>query len=178
MAMDWKVAFPLHPEYRTLPMVWYIPPLSPIQNAAQAGQIAMSDQMPDVRSLRIPVKYLANMLTAGDEEPIVHALERMSAMRLYMRALSVDGVRDEAIAARVGMSGRVIEDMYKIMAIADYEDRFVIPTAHREQVEDGQDIRGGCGFTDGNGCSTGSDNKYSLFGGKKKKTLTLPTETF
>src|SRR5690606_31925752 len=31
MAMEWKVAFPLHPEYRTLPMVWYIPPLSPIQ---------------------------------------------------------------------------------------------------------------------------------------------------
>jgi nitrate reductase beta subunit len=26
MAMEWKVAFPLHPEYRTLPMVWYIPP--------------------------------------------------------------------------------------------------------------------------------------------------------
>ncbi len=23
MAMDWKIAFPLHPEYRTLPMVWY-----------------------------------------------------------------------------------------------------------------------------------------------------------
>ena len=23
MAMEWKVAFPLHPEYRTLPMVWY-----------------------------------------------------------------------------------------------------------------------------------------------------------
>ena len=54
MAMEWKVAFPLHPEYRTLPMVWYIPPLSPIQNAAQAGQIAMSDQMPDVRSLAHP----------------------------------------------------------------------------------------------------------------------------
>lgn len=31
MAMEWKIAFPLHPEYRTLPMVWYIPPLSPIQ---------------------------------------------------------------------------------------------------------------------------------------------------
>jgi len=26
MAMDWKVAFPLHPEFRTLPMVWYVPP--------------------------------------------------------------------------------------------------------------------------------------------------------
>src|SRR5690606_21067501 len=36
MAMDWKVALPLHPEYRTLPMVWYVPPLSPIQSAVQA----------------------------------------------------------------------------------------------------------------------------------------------
>ena len=27
---EWKIAFPLHPEYRTLPMVWYVPPLSPL----------------------------------------------------------------------------------------------------------------------------------------------------
>jgi nitrate reductase beta subunit len=75
----------------------------------------------------------------------------------------------------------MIEDMYKIMAIADYEDRFVIPTTHREQIEDAYDIRSGCGFTDGNGCSTGSTgstSKGTLFGGKKKKTLTLPTEAF
>ncbi|MGQ7250027.1 4Fe-4S dicluster domain-containing protein, partial [Halomonas sp. V046] len=28
LAMDWQLALPLHPEYRTLPMVWYVPPLS------------------------------------------------------------------------------------------------------------------------------------------------------
>ena len=39
MAMEWKVAFPLHPEYRTLPMVWYIPPLSPIQGRRMLGRI-------------------------------------------------------------------------------------------------------------------------------------------
>jgi nitrate reductase beta subunit len=134
--------------------------------------------MPDVKSLRIPVRYLANMLTAGNEPPVVHALERMLAMRAYMRAKTVDGIIDEGIAARVGMSGRVIEDMYKIMAIADYEDRFVIPTTHRETVEEAYDLRGGCGFTDGNGCSTGI-SKGTLFGGKgKKKTLTLPSEAF
>jgi Fe-S-cluster-containing dehydrogenase component len=33
MAVEWKVALPLHPEYRTLPMVWYVPPLSPITAA-------------------------------------------------------------------------------------------------------------------------------------------------
>ena len=103
MAMDWKVAFPLHPEYRTLPMVWYIPPLSPLQAAAEAGKIGMDGAMPDVRSLRIPVKYLANLLTAGKEAPVVSALERMLAMRAYMRAKTVDGVIDETIAERVGL---------------------------------------------------------------------------
>ncbi len=33
------------------------------------------------------------------------------------------------------------------MAIANYEDRFVIPTAHREVGEDAYDLRGSCGFS-------------------------------
>ncbi len=174
MAMEWKVAFPLHPEYRTLPMVWYIPPLSPIQNAAEAGAIGMDGAMPDVRNLRIPLKYLANMLTAGDEEPVAHALERMLAMRAYMRSKTVDGVIDESVAKRVGLDGATIEDMYKIMALADYEDRFVIPTTHREQVEEAYDLRGGEGFTNCNGCSSGI-SQGSLFGGSKKP-LKMPEE--
>ena len=50
MAVDWKIAFPLHPEYRTLPMVWYVPPLSPIQSHANAGAIETHGEIPDVRS--------------------------------------------------------------------------------------------------------------------------------
>ncbi len=167
LAMEWRLAFPLHPEYRTLPMVWYVPPLSPIQNAAEAGKIGHDGAMPDVRSLRIPVRYLANLLTAGDEEPVVAALERLSAMRAYMRAKTVDGVIDESVATRVGLTPAMIEEMYRLMAIANYEDRFVIPTSHREKVEDAYDLRGGCGFTDGNACSTGI-SKGSLFGGSRR----------
>ena len=144
------------------------------RDAAEAGAIGTDGAMPDVRNLRIPLRYLANMLTAGDEAPVAQALERMLAMRSYMCAKTLDGVRDEAIAARVGLSGRVIEEMYRIMALADYEDRFVIPTTHREQVEDAYDLKGGCGFTDGNGCSTGM-SRGSLFGGSKKP-LKMPTE--
>src|SRR3546814_10307315 len=115
--------------------------------------------MPDVRSLRIPVRYLANLLTAGKEEPIVSALERMLAMRGYMRAKTVDGIIDEGIAARAGLSALQIEEMYRVMAIANYEDRFVIPTTHREMVEDAYDLRGGCGFSAGNGCSSGMNDR-------------------
>ncbi len=163
MAMDWKVAFPLHPEYRTLPMVWYVPPLSPIQSAAESGQIMSRKGIPDVHSLRIPVKYLANLLTAGSESPIVSALERMLAMRSYMRMKTVDGVIDANIAQQVGLQASDIEDMYQLMAIANYEDRFVIPTSHRETQENAHRLRGGCGFTFGNGCAdTQSSNPFAI----------------
>ena len=178
MAMEWKVAFPLHPEYRTLPMVWYVPPLSPISAAANAGQISVNNNMPDIRSLRIPLKYLANLLTAGDEEPIAVCLERMLAMRGYMRAKSVEGVHNETIATDVGLTGEQIEEMYKVMALADYEDRFVIPTGHREDADDMFDERGSCGFSFGNGCSGGS-GEPNLFGAPaKRKKLQTPTEVF
>jgi nitrate reductase / nitrite oxidoreductase, beta subunit len=170
--VDWKVALPLHPEYRTLPMVWYVPPLSPIQAAANAGQIGTFGQLPDVRSLRIPVQYLANLLTAGDEAPVVAALERMLAMRAHMRDRHVEKRDNAEVLRQVGLSAQDVEDMYRVMAIANYEDRFVIPTAHREYAEDAFDVKGGCGFSFGNGCSDGS-SQVSLFGGRKRKTIPI-----
>jgi len=130
-----------------------------------------------VRSLRIPMKYLANLLTAGDEEPVAACLERMIAMRAYMRAKTVGGVIEEHIATQVGLTGAQIEDMYQVMAIANYEDRFVIPAGHREDAEDMYDERGGCGFSFGNGCSGGSSDT-NLFGAPARKRLQTPTEVF
>jgi nitrate reductase beta subunit len=166
LAMDWKVALPLHPEYRTLPMVWYVPPLSPIQNAAQAGKIGMNGILPDVDSLRIPLRYLANLLTAGDEAPVKLALKRLLAMRAYKRAQNVDGVENLDVLRDVGLSKHQAEDMYRYLAIANYEDRFVIPTAHREEaMSEVFAERNGCGFSFGSGCNGSSE--VNMFGAKK-----------
>ncbi|TDG08712.1 nitrate reductase subunit beta [Paraburkholderia guartelaensis] len=165
MAVEWKIAFPLHPEYRTLPMVWYVPPLSPIQSAADAGHIGMDGVIPDVASLRIPMRYLANLLTAGDEKPVISALSRMLAMRAYKRTQAVDGVNDNAVLASAGLTPEQVEDMYRTMAIANYEDRFVVPSSHKEMVEDSFNEKGSCGFSFGNGCS-GGVSEGSLFGSK------------
>lgn len=170
MACEWKVAFPLHPEYRTLPMVWYIPPLSPIQSAAEAGHMGMNGVIPDVKSLRIPVKYLANLLTAGEVAPVLKALERMLAMRAYKRSEVVDHVQDLAVLEQVGLTPAQVEDMYQIMAIANYEDRFVIPSSHKEMVEDSFNDKASCGFTFGNGCSGGTSDG-SLFGKKPQGSV-------
>jgi nitrate reductase beta subunit len=162
MAVDWRVALPLHPEYRTLPMVWYIPPLSPVQSRVQAGAIDWAGALPDVKSLRIPLKYLANLLTAGDEAPVARALERMLAMRIFMRGRHVDGEDRPEALQQAGLDRATVEQMYRIMAIANYEDRFVIPTTHREYAENAFDLKSACGF------SFGNDASPSLFGARRK----------
>jgi nitrate reductase beta subunit len=166
------VALPLHPEYRTLPMVWYVPPLSPITSAAHAGEIGVNGEIPDVESLRIPVRYLANLLTAGDPAPVVRALQRMLAMRAYQRGKHVEGRPNVAALKQAGLSVEDVEAMYQVMAIANYEDRFVIPTTHREYAENAFDLRGGCGFSFGNGCSDGT-TETSLFGARKRRTIPI-----
>ncbi len=167
LAVDWKLALPLHPEYRTLPMVWYVPSLSPIQSAADAGKVQMNGVIPDVDSLRIPVKYLANLLTAGDEEPVLLALKRLLAMRAYKRAQIVEGQENQQTLDDVGLTKAQVEEMYRYLAIANYEDRFVVPSAHREEaMSEAFAERGGCGFSFGNGCSSG-ESDVNLFGVKK-----------
>ena len=170
MACEWKIAFPLHPEYRTLPMVWYVPPLSPIQSAADAGHLGLNGVIPDVASLRIPMRYLANLLTAGDEGPVITALNRMLTMRAYKRSQAVDGVTDDALLRAAGLSAQQVEDMYRIMALAAYEDRFVVPSSHKEMAEDSFNEKGSCGFSFGNGCSGGVSDG-TLFGAKAEGSV-------
>lgn len=162
MAMEWKIAFPLHPEYRTLPMVWYVPPLSPIQSSIDNGLIGKNGIIPDLKDLRIPLRYLANLLTAGKEEPILKALETMISLRRYMRSRSVDKQTDLSTLKNTHLSAEQMDEMYQIMAIANYEDRFVIPSSHKEMVEDAFMEKGSCGFSFGNGCSEGV-SKASIF---------------
>lgn len=49
-----------------------------------------------------------------------------------MREINLGNEPDEQTAAAVGMTGREVEEMYRLLAIAKYEDRYVIPTAHQE----------------------------------------------
>ena len=173
LIFKYEVAVPLHPEYRTLPMVWYIPPLSPIQSAIENGLVGENGIIPSVDEMRIPLRYLANLLTAGKIEPIKEALERMIAMRRFKRGQVVHGETLEQSLDGTGLTPEMVEDMYQIMAIANYEDRFVIPTSHKEMVENSFEDKASCGFSFGNGCSGGSDGltQESLFGKRKASPI-------
>lgn len=138
----WKLALPLHPEFRTLPMVWYIPPLSPVKHHTESLQ-----EQDFIDTLRIPVTYLANLLTAGDQAPVRLALKRLSAVRHFMRSQRIENTVDKAVLDSVGLSEKTIEEIYQLLALARLEDRTVLPKAppRGDKLFTAQ---GSCGFGD------------------------------
>jgi nitrate reductase beta subunit len=147
LAMKYGVALPLHPEYRTMPMVWYIPPLSPVLDAVTAAGADAND--PDnvfhaITDLRIPLEYLASLFTAGDTEVVAGVLMKLAAMRGYMRARTIDGTVTTSLLESTGMTAEDMEAMYRLLAIAKYSDRYVIPPAHKEQADKLSDLPTGC----------------------------------
>ena len=48
-------------------------------------------------------------------------------MRAYKRAETVDGKTDLQVLEDVGLSEAQAKEMYRYLAIANYEDRYVIP---------------------------------------------------
>ncbi|WP_301125032.1 nitrate reductase subunit beta [Streptomyces cacaoi] len=128
----YRVALPLHPEYRTMPMVWYVPPLSPVVEALTETGFDGEDAdnlFGAIDTLRIPLEYLAELFTAGDVQPVRSALEKLAAMRAHMRQTTFGQTPDARTAGSVGLSATELEDMYRLLALAKYDERYVIPTA-------------------------------------------------
>ena len=99
----------------------------------------------------------ATSMDTSTAEPVRAALRRLAAMRMAMREDNLGGEIDGSVAAQVGMSTDEIRDMYRLLALAKYDERYVIPKAHPELVGETPitDLQGACGFTDGNGCGDG-----------------------
>ena len=156
LIIDYKLALPLHPEFRTLPMVWYIPPLSPVVDAVtKSGADGENHKilLTALSTMRIPLEYLAGLFSAGDTRPVELSLRRLAAMRSYMRDVNMGQPVDPSIPESVGMTEEEVLAMYRLLSIAKYEDRYVIPTSHPEEMRTptpylcpvGEGAESGCG---------------------------------
>lgn len=168
LAVEHKVALPLHPEYRTLPMVWYIPPLSPIINAfaGQIDDLSPNVIFPTIKQFRIPIQYLANLMTAGDTKVIEYVLKKLVAMRSYMRSMNLDKDFDKSILEEADLTEKRAIELYELSAIAKYDDRYVIPKSHREEAGNMYQGQGSTGYEfmeSCNGCSLGTENYDDLY---------------
>ena len=68
-------------------------------------------------------------------------LRRLAAMRSYMRDINLGRETQPHIPQSVGMTEEQIYEMYRLLAIAKYEERYVIPSAY---AEDGPSARRDC----------------------------------
>jgi nitrate reductase beta subunit len=178
LIMTYDVALPLHPEYRTMPMVWYIPPLSPVvdvlRDTGHDGE-DVGNLFGAVDALRIPVEYLAELFTAGDPAPVTAVLRRLAAMRAYQRRVNLGEERDESIAASVGMTGEQMDRMYRLLAIAKYDERYVIPAAHAETAHGLEELATGCSLDYEGGPGMGGSGP---FGETSGRAVPIAVESF
>lgn len=151
----WKIALPPHIEYRTMPMLFYVPPMSPVMSNVADGTIHhVSDNLfHDIDESRVPLKFLANLFGAGHEGFVRYALRKQKAVRWYRRAVTVGDV-DMATAERMlreaDCSPEEAEAIYRLTSLCTFDDRFVIPPMHREEaiqmMEDPLEHKQGAGF--------------------------------
>ncbi len=136
---QWGIALPLHIEFRTLPMLFYVPPLLPMLASTQNASydLGNGDFFGNVEQFRVPMKYMARLFSAGNEEIVKNALKKLMAVRAYKQAQSVGNLSvDKAseLLKDAGCSAEEAEAISRLTALPRFEDRFVLPPYHREEV--------------------------------------------
>jgi nitrate reductase beta subunit len=143
----WELALPLHPEFRTMPMLSYIPPLSPLITSAGKDSPTDTDvfdmatpkgvlvDLDELDKLRIPIQYLASMFAAGHEEEVKKSLMKQLAIRHYERSLRVEGRPNVDVLKKVGLTEEDAKEIVRALSLAFLNERFVVPNTKREAAD-------------------------------------------
>jgi nitrate reductase beta subunit len=160
----WKLALPLHAEFRTLPMLFYVPPMLPllasvkeglyeIDGAAEAG---LAPMISSLERARMPLSYMASLLAAGNEDVVTAVYRKLIAVRVYKRAEKVKDVPEADVLEALAQGNTTPEEaeaIFQLTAMPTFEERFVIPPEAREEaIEKTEDTfthkrEAGFGFT-------------------------------
>ncbi|GAB4370872.1 MAG: nitrate reductase subunit beta [Calditrichia bacterium] len=133
---EWELALPLHPEFRTLPMLFYVPPLLPVMgNQHNETYQSAQDFFSSLENARIPIQYLAALFSAGNTQVVAQAYKKLIAVRLFKRAQSVGDISEEEIKKALNAgntSPEEAEAIYQLTSLSTFKERFVIPPMARE----------------------------------------------
>ncbi len=171
---EWGMALPLHSEFRTLPMLFYVPPLLPVmatlsktknEQAKKLGAVtkhwdddwlydtSTEELFGSIDDSRFPLEYMASLFSAGDTGKVRDRLVKLMAVRVYRRHKTVGDVTEEKAQRALddaGLTAEMADGIYYLTSLAKFDDRFVIPASHREQamemMEFTGDTKGSTGF--------------------------------
>ncbi len=153
--MEWKLALPLHIEYRTMPMLFYVPPLLPVMGKGgdQPYDHAADELFSSIDKARVSIKYLARLFSAGNERIVESVLKKLIAVRYYRRSKDVKDV-DSALVQKTmreaGVTPEQAEEIYRLTAVPTVHQRYVLPPLQREEAVaescNVEQCKGTCGF--------------------------------
>ncbi len=99
------------------------------------GSDEAADYFGTLEQARLPMRYMARLFSAGNEDEIVAVYRKLIAVRVYRRAITVSGELDEearkALAA-AGLTAEVAQAIFELTAKPTFEQRFVVPPLGRE----------------------------------------------
>jgi len=134
---QWHLALPLHPEFRTLPMLFYVPPLLPVMGSMPENRyrVQAEELFAGVEQARVPMHYMAGLFAAGEQTVVRGSLLKQVAVRLYQRARSVGDVSEsqvEEALKKAGCSPSEAEEIYRLTTLAGAAERHAVPPYQRE----------------------------------------------
>ena len=153
---QWKIALPLHPEFRTLPNLFYVPPMLPAMASvdSEGTYNSTSDSLfAGIDKSRLPMKYLASLFSGGDEDRVRNVLRKLLAVKIHRRGETVGDLDESEIKTAlndVDMAPEEANAIFRLTSLATFDERFVVPPAHREEsiemLEATADAKGETGF--------------------------------
>lgn len=159
---EWEIALPLHPEFRTLPNLFYVPPLLPAMARVENSKYHSTSESlwAGIEKSRLPAEYLASLFSAGNTDIIKKVLKKLMAVRLHRRDVTVGDLSKKEIEFALndtGLTGEIADDIFRLTSLPRYTERFIIPPAHTEEAKEllinTDDLKGGSGF----GFNTGTE---------------------
>ncbi len=135
---QYRLGLPLHPEFRTLPMLFYIPPLLPvISSLSKNGSVETSDDLfTSIEKARVPLRYFASLFSAGNESVITDVYKKLIAVRLFKRSQNVKDVDPGQLSRALDETRTTPEQaeaIYRLTSLPTMKERFVIPPMMREK---------------------------------------------
>jgi len=134
---EWKLALPLHPEFRTVPMLFYVPPLLPAAGTSRDGLYDIGPEiLAGLENARLPVRYMAGLLAAGNEGEVLAAYRKLVALRLFRREKTVGDVGPELAASAIreaDSSVSELEAIDRLTTTAGFDERLRVPSLFREE---------------------------------------------
>ena len=117
-------------------MLFYVPPLLPVMATLQHGKYRSShDFFSSLESARLPIKYLAQLLSAGDEETVLKVYRKLLAIRIFKRSETVGDIAEgegKLAMEEAKITPEEVDGIYRMTSLAAFEERFVIPPFLRE----------------------------------------------